>query len=65
MMEQKIIKYKSELFNQEVTLIIDDELHKTKGSPFVLRKLEEANESVRRWQENGELDRLLNRHKHK
>ena len=64
-MKQEIIKYKSDLFNQEVTLIIDDELHKLKDSPFVRRKLEEANESVRRWQENGELDRLLNRHKHK
>jgi LPS O-antigen subunit length determinant protein (WzzB/FepE family) len=64
-MEQKIIKYKSDLYDQEVTLIFDDELLKLKGSPFVRRKLEEANESLRRLQENGELDRLLNRHKHK
>ena len=64
-MEQKIIKYKSDFYDQEVTLIIDDELHKLKDSAFVRRKLEEANESLRRLEENGELDRLRNRYKQK
>ncbi len=47
-MKQKVIKYKSDLFKQEVTLTIDENLNKLKGKIPASRKLEEANRSLNR-----------------
>ena len=47
-MKPKIIKYKSDLFKQEVTLTIDDNLNKLKGKVLAPKKLEAANKSLRR-----------------
>jgi hypothetical protein len=47
-MKQKIIKHKSDLFNQEVTLTIDENLNKLKGKVLAPKKLEAANKSLRK-----------------
>lgn len=47
-MKQKIIKYKSELFDQEVTLIVDENLNKLKGKTFAPERLEAANQALRK-----------------
>jgi len=44
----KTLKYKSDLFKQEVTLTIDDNLNKLKGKVLAPKKLEAANKSLRR-----------------
>jgi hypothetical protein len=44
-MEEKIIKFESELFG-EIIVIIDDELENKKGGKFVEQKLAQANESL-------------------
>jgi hypothetical protein len=44
----KTLKYKSDLFKQEVTLTIDDNLSKLKGKVLAPKKLEAANKSLRR-----------------
>ncbi|GAA3926728.1 hypothetical protein GO495_04885 [Chitinophaga oryziterrae] len=47
-MKQKIIKYKSDLFKQEVTLTVDESLNKLKGRVLAPKKLEAANKTLRR-----------------
>lgn len=47
-MKQKTIKYKSDLFNQEVTLIVDENLNQLKGKVLAPKKLEAANKSLRK-----------------
>jgi hypothetical protein len=47
-MKQKSIKYKSDLFKQEVTLTIDENLNKLKGKVLAPKKLEAANKSLRK-----------------
>lgn len=47
-MEKQVIKYYCDLFNREVTLTVDPELNKLKGTVQAPRKLAEANESLRR-----------------
>ncbi len=47
-MKQTSIKYKSDLFNQEVTLTIDENLNKLKGKVLAPKKLEAANKSLRK-----------------
>lgn len=47
-MKQKTIKYRSDLFNQEVTLTIDENLNKLKGKVFAPKKLAAANKSLRK-----------------
>lgn len=47
-MKQQSIKYKSDLFNQEVTVIIDENLNKLKGKILAPKKLEEANKSLQK-----------------
>jgi len=47
-MKPKSIKYKSDLFKQEVTLTIDENLNKLKGKVLAPRKLENANKSLRK-----------------
>lgn len=47
-MEKNVIKVYSELFKQEVTLIIDEELEKEKGRMADSPKIQELNESARR-----------------
>jgi len=49
-MKHKTFKYKSDLFDQEITLIVDDNLNKFKGRILAPEKLEEANKSLRRLQ---------------
>lgn len=44
----KTIKYKSDLFQQEVTLIVDDNLNKLKGRVLAPKKLAAANKSLKR-----------------
>jgi hypothetical protein len=46
-LENKSFKYKSELFQQEVTVTIDEELNKLMGKVLARRKLEEANKALR------------------
>ncbi len=45
-MKQKIIKYKSDLFKQEVTLTVDENLNKLKGKVLAPKKLEAANKAL-------------------
>lgn len=45
---KKVIKYKSDLFEQEVTLTVSEKLNKLKGKVFAPKKLEEANEFFRK-----------------
>ncbi|HZE84578.1 MAG TPA: hypothetical protein VE035_09725 [Puia sp.] len=47
-MRQKTIKYKSDLFKQEVTLTVDENLNKLKGKVLAPKKLAAANKSLRR-----------------
>ena len=47
-MKQKVIKYQSDLFKQEVTLTVDDNLNKLKGKILAPRKLEAANKALRK-----------------
>ena len=47
-MKQKTIKYKSDLFGQEITLTIDENLNKLKGKVLAPKKLEAANKSLRK-----------------
>lgn len=45
-MKQKIIKYKSDLFKQEVTLTVDENLNKLKGKVLAPKKLETSNKAL-------------------
>jgi hypothetical protein len=47
-MKPKVIKYTSDLFKQEVTVTIDENLNKLKGKAFASKKLEEANQTLLR-----------------
>lgn len=47
-MKQKVIKYNSDLFKQEVTLTIDNELNKLKGKVLAPKKLDAANKALKR-----------------
>jgi hypothetical protein len=47
-MKQKVIKYQSDLFKQEVTLIVDENLNKLKGKVLAPKKLEAANKALRK-----------------
>ena len=44
----KTIKYKSALFQQEVTLTVDENLNKLKGKVLAPKKLAAANKSLKR-----------------
>jgi hypothetical protein len=44
---KKVIKYQSELFQEEVTFIVDKSLKSSKNSPFVIKKREKANDLMR------------------
>ena len=44
----KAIKYKSALFQQEVTLTVDENLNKLKGKVLAPKKLAAANKSLKR-----------------
>ncbi len=45
-MKQKVIKYYSELFKQEVTMTVDENLNKLKGKSPAPKKLETANKHL-------------------
>ena len=47
-MKQKVTKFKSDLFKQEVTLTVDENLNKLKGKILAPKKLETANKSLLR-----------------
>lgn len=47
-MKQKVIKYTSDLFKQEVTLTVDSELNKLKGKILAPKKLDAANKALDR-----------------
>jgi len=47
-MKQKAIKYKSQVFGQEVTLTVDENLNKLTGKILAPRKLEAANKSLQK-----------------
>lgn len=47
-MKQKVIKYQSDLFKQEVTLTVDENLNKLKGKVLAPKKLEAANKALRK-----------------
>jgi hypothetical protein len=47
-MKQQPIIYKSDLFKQEVTVIIDEDLNKLKGKVLAPKKLEAANRSLQK-----------------
>jgi hypothetical protein len=44
---KKMFKYKSDLFKQEATFTLDEELNKLKGKVWAPKKLEEANRILR------------------
>ena len=46
-MKGKVIKYKSDLFEQEVTLTVDKNLNKLKGRVLAPKKLDSANKILR------------------
>lgn len=46
-MKKKTLKYSSALFNQEVTLEIDDNLNKLKGKVLAPKKLDAANKALK------------------
>jgi hypothetical protein len=46
-LENKTIKYESDLFQQEVTVTIYEELNKLRGKVLAPKKLEEANKALR------------------
>ncbi len=45
-MNKKVIKYQSDLFKQEVTLTVDENLNRLKGKVLAPRKLEAANKAL-------------------
>ena len=45
---KKALKYKSDLFQQEITLTVDEKLNKLKGKILAPKKLAAANKSLRR-----------------
>ncbi len=45
---KKVTKYKSELFEQEVTLTVSEKMNKLKGKNLAPKKLEEANAFLRK-----------------
>jgi hypothetical protein len=45
---KKVFKYKSDLFQQEATLTIDENLNKLKGKTLAPKKLAAANKSLRK-----------------
>jgi hypothetical protein len=45
---KKVIKYKSDLFNQEITFTVSEELNRLKGKNHSPKKLAEANELLRK-----------------
>ena len=47
-MKPKSTKYHSDLFQQEVTLTVDEDLNKLKGKVFAPKKLEAANKALHR-----------------
>ncbi len=47
-MKQKVIKYNSDLFGQEVSLTIDENLNKLKGKVLAPKKLEAANKALQK-----------------
>ncbi len=47
-MKQKVVKYTSELFNQEVTLTVDENLNKLKVRVLAPKKLEAANKALKK-----------------
>jgi hypothetical protein len=47
-MKPPMIKYNSELFQREVTLIVDDNLNQLKGRVLAPKKLAAANRSLKR-----------------
>ncbi len=47
-MKQKVLKYRSNLFNQDVSLTIDDNLNKLKGKVLAPKKLEAANKALKK-----------------
>ena len=44
---KKVYKFKSDLFDQEVTFALDENLNKLKGRVLAPKKLEEANKLLR------------------
>lgn len=48
-MKPKIIKFKSELFNSQIVLTVDENLNKLKGKNQFPQKLEEANNTLTRF----------------
>jgi hypothetical protein len=45
---KKVFKYKSDLFKQEATFTLDENLNKLKGRVLAPKKLEEANKLLRK-----------------
>lgn len=45
---QKNLKHKSDLFPQEVTLTVDENLNRLKGKVFAPKKLAAANKSLKK-----------------
>ena len=45
---KKVTKHKSDLFRQEVTFTVSERMNKLKGKVFAPKKLEEANEFLRK-----------------
>ncbi len=54
-MKQKVVKYTSELFSQEVTLTVDENLNKLKGRVLAPKKLDAANKALRKLKNNNQL----------
>lgn len=50
-MKQRVIKYQSDLFKQEITLTVDENLNKLKGKVLAPKKLEAANKALRKQKE--------------
>jgi len=46
--DKKTFKYKSDLFSQEATLTVDENLNKLKGKILAPKKLAAANKSLRK-----------------
>jgi hypothetical protein len=44
---KNVIKFQSKLFQEEVTFIVDKNMKSSKNSPFVIKKVEKANEILR------------------
>jgi len=47
-MKSKVIKYNSDLFKQEITLTVDENLNKLKGTILAPSKLKAANASLKK-----------------